>query len=123
MGVATALDFLYGLDGRTPIIALIGGVFSSIALPVASMSGVLKTPQMAYAASSPALSNKDVYPFFLRTFPPDVVQGKAMWQWIVVFRIPLCMCIYGVEPYGQGLFQIVAEESKLAGSRDRREQQ
>ena len=52
MGVATALDFLFGLDGRLPIVGLIGGVFSSIALPVAALSSVLKTPHCAYAASS-----------------------------------------------------------------------
>lgn len=119
VGVATALDFLFGLDGRLPIVGLIGGVFSSIALPVAALSSVLKTPHCAYAASSPALSNKQVYPYFLRTFPPDVVQGKAMWKWIVVFRVPLLMCIYGLEPYGQGLFQVVENEARTAGEQHR----
>ena len=115
MGIETALDFLYGLDGRTPVIGILGGIFSSIALPVAFVSGVVKTPQLAYAASSPRLSDKDIYPFFLRTFPPDLVQGKAMWQWIVAFKIPLCMCIYGREPYGYGLYKVVADESRAAG--------
>ena len=115
VGVATALDFLYGLDGRPPVIGLIGGVFSSITLPVASLTAVLKTPHCAYAASSPQLSNKQLYPYFLRTMPPDVVQGKAMWAWIVAFRVSLMLCIYGLEPYGSGLFRVVEEESWLAG--------
>ncbi len=115
VGVATALDFLYGLDGRPPVIGLIGGVFSSITLPIATLTAVLKTPHCAYAASSPQLSNKQLYPYFLRTFPPDVVQGKAMWAWIVAFRVSLMLCIYGLEPYGQGLFRVVEEESRSAG--------
>lgn len=119
VGVATALDFLYGLDGRPPVIGLIGGVFSSITLPVASLTAVLKTPHCAYAASSPQLSNKQLYPYFLRTMPPDVVQGKAMWAWIVAFRVSLMLCIYGLEPYGSGLFRVVEEESWLAGEQHR----
>ncbi|CAE7285369.1 Grm2 [Symbiodinium natans] len=86
VGVETALDFMLGLDGGTPVSALVGGIFSSIAMPVASVSAVRKVPQIAYGASSPALSNKDTYPYFLRTAPPDSIQAQAFWSWIVTFQ-------------------------------------
>eukprot|EP00435_Cladocopium_sp_Y103_P065459 s567_g27.t1 len=123
-GVATALDFMLGLDGETPISGLVGGVFSSISMPIASVAAVQmlgqKVPQISYGSTSPALSNKeswgDTYPYFLRTVPPDSIQGQAFWNWIVTFEVPLAVCLYAVEPYGQGLFLAIEEQSKLAGT-------
>ena len=72
-----------------------------------------KVPQIAWAASSPALSNKDSYPYFLRTAPPDSIQGRAFWNWIVAFEVPSATCLYASEPYGRGLF--LAMEELLLG--------
>eukprot|EP00439_Symbiodinium_sp_Y106_P049873 s5941_g6.t1 len=119
VGVETALDFMFGSDGETPVSALVGGVFSSIAIPVASVSAVRKVPQIAWAASSPALSNKDSYPYFLRTAPPDSIQGRAFWNWIVAFEVPSATCLYASEPYGRGLFLAMEELAKLAGQEGR----
>lgn len=69
-------------------------------MPIASVSAVQspafssrldtflsrKVPQISYGSTSPALSNKDTYPYFLRTVPPDSIQGRAFWQWIVAFE-------------------------------------
>lgn len=118
-GVATALDFMLGLDGETPIVGLVGGVFSSISMPIASVAAVQKVTQISYGSTSPALSNKDTYPYFLRTVPPDSIQGQAFWNWIVTFEVPLAVCMYAVEPYGQGLFLAIEEQSKLAGEEGR----
>eukprot|EP00438_Fugacium_kawagutii_P002897 Skav223708 [mRNA] locus=scaffold2379:79569:83229:+ [translate_table: standard] len=64
-------------------------------------------------------SNQDTYPYFLRTVPPDSIQGQAFWNWIVAFEVPLAVCLYAVEPYGQGLFLAIEEQSKLAGEEGR----
>jgi len=118
-GVATALDFMLGLDGETPIVGLVGGVFSSISMPIASVAAVQKVTQISYGSTSPALSNKDTYPYFLRTVPPDSIQGQAFWNWIVAFEVPMAVCLYALEPYGQGLFLAIEEQSKLAGEERR----
>ncbi|CAE7320100.1 Grm8 [Symbiodinium necroappetens] len=119
IGLGTAVDFMLGLDGESPVSALVGGVFSSIAMPIASFSAVQQVPQIAYGATSPALSNKDTYPYFMRTVPPDSIQGQAFWKWIVQFQVPLAVCIYAVEPYGQGLYLAIEEQAKLAGEAER----
>eukprot|EP00439_Symbiodinium_sp_Y106_P025073 s1659_g3.t1 len=88
-------------------------------MPIASVAAVQQVPQVAYGATSPALSNKDTYPYFMRTVPPDSIQGQAFWKWIVQFQVPLAVCIYAVEPYGQGLFLAIEEQAKLAGEAER----
>ncbi|CAK9062829.1 Metabotropic glutamate receptor 7 (mGluR7) [Durusdinium trenchii] len=118
-GVATALDFMLGLDGEPPIVGLVGGVFSSISMPIASVAAVQKVTQISYGSTSPALSNKDTYPYFLRTVPPDSIQGQAFWNWIVAFEVPMAVCLYAVEPYGQGLFLAIEEQAKAAGQEGR----
>ncbi|CAE7227713.1 Scube3 [Symbiodinium sp. KB8] len=61
----------------------------------------------------------DAYPYFLRTAPPDSIQGRAFWKWIVTFQVPLAVCIYASEPYGQGFFLAMEELAKAAGEEDR----
>ncbi|CAK9059196.1 unnamed protein product [Durusdinium trenchii] len=118
VGVATALDFQLGLDGVVPVVGLVGGIFSSIAMPIASISAVTQVPQIGLG-SSPLLSNKDLFPYYLRTFPPDTFQGKAFWSWVLKYDIPLAVCIYSEEAYGMGLFQAMKDEARLAGEENR----
>ena len=118
MGVATALDMLLGLDGRAPVIGLVGGIFSSICLPVSALAAVTQVPQICLG-TSPAFSNKQEHPFFLRTTPSDVIQGKAFWAWLLHFEVPSAACIWGDEPYGFGLWLIIREEAEKAGQADR----
>ncbi|CAE7800168.1 Grm1 [Symbiodinium sp. CCMP2592] len=119
VGVATAIDFMLGLDGELPISGLVGTVMSSISMPVAVVAAAQKVPQIAYGATSPSLSNKDNYPYFLRTISPDSIQALAFWNWLVTFEVPLAVCIYTTEPYGQGLFTAVQDLAKLDGQEDR----
>lgn len=41
-----------GMDGETPVVALVGGSASSITMPVASVAGVRKVPQ-AWSGTEP----------------------------------------------------------------------
>lgn len=118
VGVATALDLQLGLDGAAPVIGLVGGLFSSIDMPIASISAATQMPQIGLG-TSPVLSNKDIYPYYLRTTPPDTIQAKAFWAWMVKYHVPLAVCIYGMEPYGKGLFQAIEDEAQVAGDRRR----
>lgn len=36
--------------------------------------------------SRPSPGGQDTYPYFLRTVPPDSIQGQAFWNWIVTFE-------------------------------------
>ncbi|CAE7840360.1 Grm5 [Symbiodinium microadriaticum] len=82
VGLATALDMVLGLDGEEPIVGLIGPAISSVAMPMATTAAVQQIPQISFSATSPLLSNKDAYPYFLRTVPPDTVQAIVLWQFL-----------------------------------------
>jgi ABC-type branched-subunit amino acid transport system substrate-binding protein len=37
---------------------------------------VFEVPQVCYGATNPALANKELYPYFLRTIPSDSLQVR-----------------------------------------------
>ncbi|CAE8727360.1 unnamed protein product, partial [Polarella glacialis] len=119
MGVSTALAFFLGSNGTPPIAGLVGGYHSAISMPVASLAAVLKVPQVAWGSTSPKLSNKDAYPYFLRTMPPDSIQASAMWEWLVYFKVPSATFLYSQESYGEGLFQAVTDLAAQANEAQR----
>ncbi|CAE7316290.1 GRM1 [Symbiodinium sp. CCMP2456] len=78
-------------------------------MPIATMAAVQQVPQVSFSATSFALSNKDSYPYFLRTAPPDNIQALAIWRWILQFQVVLATCLYTTESYGQGLYTFLTE--------------
>ena len=119
VGMAAALDLMSGETGAKPVIGLIGPAYSSVSMPIATVAAVRQIPQVSCCATSPALSNKDSYPFFLRTVPPDTIQARALWHWIRHFEVPIAACLYSAEGYGQGLFDALKELARVDGQQDR----
>ena len=56
-----------------------------------------------------------MYPYFLRTIPPDSIQGKGMWRLVVYLQVPIAGFFHSAESYGEGLFATVAGLALLAG--------
>ena len=102
IGLASALDMMLGLDGALPVVGLIGAQLSSVSMPIATLGGVRGVPQVSMSATNADLSNKDSFPYFLRTIPPDSIQAAALWTWVLHFDIALATCLYSAEVYGQG---------------------
>ncbi|CAE7029429.1 grlE, partial [Symbiodinium sp. CCMP2592] len=129
VGVATALDMMLGLDDEPPVVGLIGSTISSVTMAIvalnrglslqATVAGVRQVPQVSSTATSLALSNKDSYPFFLRTVAPDNIQALAMWSWILHFDVVLATCVYTTESYGLGLFSTLTEFAAKAKQQGR----
>ena len=119
IGVATALDMMLGLDGEQPVSGLIGASLSSVSMPIATMAAVQQVPQVSFSATSFALSNKDSYPYFLRTAPPDNIQALAIWRWILQFQVVLATCLYTTESYGQGLYTFLTELAQADDEKER----
>ncbi|XP_068454165.1 taste receptor type 1 member 1 [Clinocottus analis] len=77
---------------REKAVAVIGPDSSSKTFTPASLLGAYLVPQISYEASNELLSNKKIYPSFLRTIPSDKNQVTAMllllrrfnWTWIVL---------------------------------------
>ncbi|CAE7488865.1 Grm5, partial [Symbiodinium necroappetens] len=117
--IASALDLIWGLDGGEPVIGLIGTTYSSVTMPVATVAAAQQIPQVSYSATSTQLSNKDLYPFFLRTAPPDKMTSVAFWRWLLQFDVRLATCLYTTGAYGQGLYDAVREIARINGQVDR----
>ncbi|XP_043919539.1 taste receptor type 1 member 1-like [Protopterus annectens] len=74
------------------VIAVIGPTVSDTAVVTASILSNFLVPQVSYSAASEVLSNKRVFPSFLRTFLSDQKQAQAMilllktfhWNWVIV---------------------------------------
>ena len=86
---------------KPPVIAVIGAVYSSVSIPVASFFRLFNMPQISFASTSPLLSNRDLYPYFYRTVPPDNHQAQAMIDLIVSFGWDYVSTIYSNNLYGQ----------------------
>nr|XP_034976088.1 taste receptor type 1 member 1 [Zootoca vivipara] len=74
------------------VVGVIGPDTSENAFTTASLLGVFCMPEASYEASSKMLSNKRVFPSFLRTIPSDQLQVDAMvrllkafgWTWVAL---------------------------------------
>jgi len=113
-GVGTALDYFLGRNGVPIVNGVVGGYHSAISMPVASLAAVKKMVQVSWGSTSPKLSNKGAYPYFLRTIPPDSIQGGAMWKFVEFFKVPSVAFLYAEEAYGEGLYTTVANLASTA---------
>uniref|UniRef100_A0A7N8XFL1 Metabotropic glutamate receptor 5 n=1 Tax=Mastacembelus armatus TaxID=205130 RepID=A0A7N8XFL1_9TELE len=66
------------LQGKKPIVGLIGPGSSSVAIQVQNLLQLFNIPQIAYSATSMDLSDKSLYKYFLRVVPSDMQQARAM---------------------------------------------
>ncbi|XP_072181619.1 metabotropic glutamate receptor 8-like [Diadema setosum] len=61
-----------------PTVAVVGAAASPVSSMVANILRLFKIPQVSYASTSPELSDKSRYDYFLRVVPPDTYQAQAM---------------------------------------------
>jgi len=66
--------------------ALIGCTYSDVSMSVASFAKTYQLVQVAYISGSPDLSNKDLYPFFLRTRSDSRADGDAYISIVVYYN-------------------------------------
>ncbi|EDO42746.1 predicted protein, partial [Nematostella vectensis] len=121
-----SLDFLLGdtagktwnascfCEGRgMPLVgAVIGGAASPISLNIANVLSVNDIPQISYSSTSVLLSNKDVYPSFLRTIPSDTYQAKAIADLLAAFQWAYVSVVASDDAYGRAGMDALKEELK-----------
>ena len=86
---------------KPPVVAVIGAIFSSVSIPLASFFRVFNMPQISFTSSSPLLSNRDLYTYFYRTVPPGYLQAQAMIDLIIYFGWEYVSTIYSNNLYGR----------------------
>ena len=65
---------------------VIGSSGSSVSAAMAAELGPEKIVQLSYASSSPTLSNRNLYPYFMRNVPSDADQGIALADLVDTFN-------------------------------------
>uniref|UniRef100_I3IW00 G-protein coupled receptor family C group 6 member A n=1 Tax=Oreochromis niloticus TaxID=8128 RepID=I3IW00_ORENI len=76
----------------SPVLAVIGGYYSEIAIAVTRLLNLEYIPEISYGATSGLLSDKTRFPSFMRTVPQDDHQARAIseildnngWTWVGV---------------------------------------
>ena len=80
-------------EPNNPVMGVVGTVSSQTATTVASLLRLFHLSQISYGATSPDLSNRDEYEYFMRTVPSDECQAEALidiisqLEWKAVFLI------------------------------------
>ncbi|XP_046881122.1 taste receptor type 1 member 3 [Hypomesus transpacificus] len=89
---------------ETRVVAVIGPSISEMASITGKMLGFFLMPQISYRATSDRLSDKQLYPSFLRTVPSDKLQAGAIVQLLLRFEWNWVAVVGSGEDYGrQGL--------------------
>ncbi|KAM8953346.1 extracellular calcium-sensing receptor-like [Pelodytes ibericus] len=84
-GSTTAIP-QYDCHAPAVMVGMVGELVSALSLPIARILGVLHFPQISHGATLSALSDKKVFPSFLRTVPSNMLQNVALTQLIARFR-------------------------------------
>ena len=66
-----------------PLVGVVGAGCSQVCLIMQQLLNVWRLPMLSYACSSPALSQVEAYPYFMRTAPDDTVLTPA---WVELCR-------------------------------------
>lgn len=103
-------------DNETaPLCGVVGPFRSDVSVAVATLLRVFSIPQVSYGSTTPVLSNKELYGYFLRTVPSNSYQGKAMVDVVRYFGWKYVMTVYSPGQYGEKGMEQFYEEAKRVG--------
>nr|XP_053632129.1 metabotropic glutamate receptor 3-like [Cherax quadricarinatus] len=97
-------------DGSSPtfrdvqfdkVVGVIGGQHSSVSVQMASVLRVIEMPQISYQSTSASLSDRERYPFFLRTVPSDSTQVQAILRILKEFDWTYASVVCSKGEYGE----------------------
>lgn len=83
------------------VAGVVGGSYSSVSIQVANLLRLFKIPQVSYASTSSALSDKSRFEYFARTVPPDTYQAKAMADMVQYFNWTYVSTVASEGDYGE----------------------
>ena len=92
------------------VAAVVGGSYSTVSIQVANLLRLFKIPQVSYASTSAALSDKTRFDYFARTVPPDNLQAKAMADIVLHYNWTYVSTVASEGDYGeQGIYSFQYE--------------
>ena len=101
--VDSSMECVQAGNLSTRLSGIVGAAASSVSTPTATLLGLrlFQSPLVSYASSSAALSNKNLYEYFLRTIPPDSFQANAMVDLVSHFGWEYVSVIFNDNTYGE----------------------
>eukprot|EP00079_Xenopus_tropicalis_P023405 XP_012815784.1 PREDICTED: metabotropic glutamate receptor 3-like [Xenopus tropicalis] len=106
----------YHCHGGTPFAGLVGDSGSTRSTLIAQILGLYRYPQISYFATSPSLTNRNLFPSFFRTIPSDEFQMKGLAQLIDHFGWSWLGLLANDYDYGQFGLQTVKQEIINSGA-------
>ncbi|ESO83929.1 hypothetical protein LOTGIDRAFT_71752, partial [Lottia gigantea] len=98
------------------VVGVIGTESSRNSVQMADMLSIFRVPILSYLSTSPILSDKNVYPYFSRIVPSDVLQAKVIVDVLAHFGWEYISVIYAEGSYGTLGFQAVKKRIDDIGS-------
>ncbi|XP_058499508.1 taste receptor type 1 member 1 [Solea solea] len=102
-------------DYSKTALAVIGPDSSSNSFTPASLFGAYLIPQISYEASNEMLSNKMLYPAFLRTIPSDKNQVSAMIQLLIRYKWTWIALLGSDNAYGLSGMRSLSQQAPRHG--------
>ncbi|XP_060068565.1 metabotropic glutamate receptor 6-like [Ylistrum balloti] len=93
---------------------VLGAPSSVTSIQVATLLKLFKIPQVSFFSTSPVLSVRDRYPYFMRTIPSDVNQAQAMVELVKMFKWTYVSVVYEESSYGIQGFNELEKLLKLS---------
>ncbi len=94
---------------------VLGSSGSSVSAAIASTLTPSKIVQISYASSSPSLSDRELYPYFMRVCASDADQGLALAKLVIAFGWERGAVIHTSDSYGTGLIEIFKSSFNQTG--------
>ncbi|XP_014359106.2 metabotropic glutamate receptor 6 [Papilio machaon] len=94
-----------GAGGRQVIAGVVGAASSVTSVQVANLLRLFKIPQVSFFSTSPELSNKARFEYFMRTIPSDSHQVRAMVEIAKKLEWRYVSIIYEESNYGTKAFE------------------
>ncbi|XP_041349206.1 metabotropic glutamate receptor-like [Gigantopelta aegis] len=96
-GSCPSVDVITSYD----VVGVVGSTKSSTSIAAATILGPAQLPQISYSSTSDELSNKVLYPYFLRVVPTDEFQTLAMATFIDHYGWIYVSVVYSAGSYGE----------------------
>ncbi|XP_014680700.1 PREDICTED: metabotropic glutamate receptor 3-like [Priapulus caudatus] len=88
-------------DAYPDVIGVVGGRFSSVTQQMALLLGPFQIPQISYFSTSDELSDKNKFPYHLRTILPNRVQVEAIVEFAQHLNWTYISLLYVDDDYGK----------------------
>lgn len=105
---------IWEMNTLPSLVGIIAVSSSSVAQPLSIVNGAYSVPTVSPTATSEQLSNKQVYPLFARTVPPDSQQAVAMLSLLTNQGWSKASIVYAIDPYSSGLASNLQSAAQVA---------